>query len=996
MGCTSSNTYAGPHGPGPLMMFQEQVKVMQRQQTLDVRSLTMLIWKARNHPEFQRIVLELVALNANERNSFVGIEFYLPQLVHMMVHLEIDWPVNTLEQFALMVSQQSMHLALQMCWTLVGLMEDYESEDAEGNRNPGADPLLYNRCATLLEKLEVAVVYGSPQCTVFEQLFRDGKVSRAELAELEKADRKAQALLISSQVPEKLNTGMFDGRLLYKRWKARGGLHTERWIERRFVIGHRVLYCLRTSDNFLKRSIPLHDCRVVVPNDPPKSHPWYFELHEMERDRKYLLAASSQEDRDAWVQELNKAINAPPKGVEGLKPERKDGEADIDVDTLTPAQVARYGFYRSERDFVRLLTDICEELRFEDRGERKTKLRARLAKLEIPGCVYIPLCGSTEAWERIVRVIPEQSTAFSTKERCPCIMTFETTNDDPERTQDVATYLYQTLGFDSAAETLLDGDFEDSVSLSYVSGNGTDPEPGSPSENADLASSSASWESARRRALARSRFVRSARSSVTSVDMDPQELRESVTGGGSSRTGSESETGGLHRTETSQSVDMPNIWFEYDPTASESKDEPETEDKKNRKPSFAGKSALAGAAASSSPSTSAGEGTSSERPEEVHDRKSLQVESLALQAIDFFEKRSRSIAKSPGGANGNGSTMAPPLSSSKSTMHGSFMSTPRVATRPKGVYLAALGKYLLRDDASEAEGAPEKTVKPSPVHGEGPPIGKLLAKSNDDLRQEAFIMQLIKFLHDIWADQNLALWIRPYKILSTSQSTGMLEVLQNSNSFDGIKKDNNNIRIGDFFRQKFSDPDELAAVQQRYTESMAGYSLVCYILGIKDRHNGNIMLEEATGRIMHIDFGFVLGMAPGKDKVKHTNFSMERAPFKLTPELVDAMGGEKSENWARFKDLLVQGLLEARKHLDTLVTMIEITGYKSRLPCFNQPGGGVERCVRELKERLMLNLSETQLDKKVRAMADKAAHSTGTIIYERFQLWSNGIAPVLY
>ena len=38
---------------------------------------------------------------------------------------------------------------------------------------------------------------------------------------------------------------------------------------------------------------------------------------------------------------------------------------------------------------------------------------------------------------------------------------------------------------------------------------------------------------------------------------------------------------------------------------------------------------------------------------------------------------------------------------------------------------------------------------------------------------------------------------------------------------------------------------------------------------------------DTKGRLIHIDFGFVFGIAPGK------KFSMETAPFKLTAEKVD-------------------------------------------------------------------------------------------------------------
>ena len=38
----------------------------------------------------------------------------MPQLAHMLVHLDVDWPAGTLERFALVVAQQSPHLALQL------------------------------------------------------------------------------------------------------------------------------------------------------------------------------------------------------------------------------------------------------------------------------------------------------------------------------------------------------------------------------------------------------------------------------------------------------------------------------------------------------------------------------------------------------------------------------------------------------------------------------------------------------------------------------------------------------------------------------------------------------------------------------------------------------------------------------------------------------------------------------------------------------------------
>ena len=45
---------------------------------------------------------------------------------------------------------------------------------------------------------------------------------------------------------------------------------------------------------------------------------------------------------------------------------------------------------------------------------------------------------------------------------------------------------------------------------------------------------------------------------------------------------------------------------------------------------------------------------------------------------------------------------------------------------------------------------------------------------------------------------------------------------------------------------------------------------------------------DTLGHILHIDFGFFLSIAPGK------GMKIEKSPFKLTAELVEVLGGERS------------------------------------------------------------------------------------------------------
>ena len=139
-------------------------------------------------------------------------------------------------------------------------------------------------------------------------------------------------------------------------------------------------------------------------------------------------------------------------------------------------------------------------------------------------------------------------------------------------------------------------------------------------------------------------------------------------------------------------------------------------------------------------------------------------------------------------------------------------------------------------------------------------------------------MQLISCMDQIFQDAKLPLWLKSYEIIATGPRCGMIEMVPDSLSIDSIKKQmppNNTLR--DFFTLQYGKKSSTAhkAARENFCNSLAAYCLVCYILQVKDRHNGNIMLD-IEGHLMHIDFGFLLSNAPGK------GLKFETAPFKLT------------------------------------------------------------------------------------------------------------------
>jgi len=147
-------------------------------------------------------------------------------------------------------------------------------------------------------------------------------------------------------------------------------------------------------------------------------------------------------------------------------------------------------------------------------------------------------------------------------------------------------------------------------------------------------------------------------------------------------------------------------------------------------------------------------------------------------------------------------------------------------------------------------------------------------------------MQLIQSMNQIFKRRNLKLKLTPYEILATGPDCGLIEFVADTLSIDAIRKKmsvrfNKTCDLYDYFRKNFGDvkSHEFIQAQKNFADSLAAYSLVCYVLQIKDRHNANILLTK-DGQIVHIDYGFMLTTAPGR------GIQIENAPFKLTKEFV--------------------------------------------------------------------------------------------------------------
>jgi phosphatidylinositol 4-kinase len=256
-------------------------------------------------------------------------------------------------------------------------------------------------------------------------------------------------------------------------------------------------------------------------------------------------------------------------------------------------------------------------------------------------------------------------------------------------------------------------------------------------------------------------------------------------------------------------------------------------------------------------------------------------------------------------------------------------------------------------------------------------------KVGDDCRQDVLALQMIAAFRGIFNTVGLDVWVFPYRVTATAPGCGVIDVLPNSISRDMLGREAVN-RLDDYFISRYGNEDSIRyqTARSNFVKSMAAYSVISYLLQFKDRHNGNIMIDDA-GHIIHIDFGFCFDIAPGGIK-------FERAPFKLTAEMIAVMSGKNnpspytSQAYRWFEELTVKAFLAARQHCEHLCHVVQVM-LDSGLPCFKPES------MANFRGRFVLERGEREAAEYMRGLVEKSRGSYSTGTYDRFQLITNGI-----
>ena len=192
---------------------------------------------------------------------------------------------------------------------------------------------------------------------------------------------------------------------------------------------------------------------------------------------------------------------------------------------------------------------------------------------------------------------------------------------------------------------------------------------------------------------------------------------------------------------------------------------------------------------------------------------------------------------------------------------------------------------------------------------------------NEDVRKDRLTMIVSCFINFIC---NGLVDIVTYNVFPVNDKIGWIEMVEQSSTLYEVKNSYESTLQN--YILDFNPHKTIKDIRERFITTCVSSCVLCYVLGVGDRHLENILINK-EGELIHIDFTYILGEDP-------QNASVE---MKITQDMLDMLGGKMSPNFTEFKNRCKKSFSSIRRRSSLWYILFSYLAFITpEIPVFNE------------------------------------------------------------